>query len=130
MTPQTCDMPGCRVFTRPTVGYSRQKESRLISPLRICVATTVFPQRLGDGEGTFIWQFVKVLRGQGAEVTVVAMHSAGLPAAEEWDGVRIVRPRYWWPVGAESLRKDGGGLPINFRRYPLARVQLPALMAA
>jgi N-acetyl-alpha-D-glucosaminyl L-malate synthase BshA len=27
------------------------------------------------------------------------------------------------------LRKDVGGLPINFKRYPLARVQLPLLLA-
>lgn len=100
------------------------------SRLHVCVATTVFPHKLGDGEGTFIWQFVKVLRRQGAAVTVVAMHSPGLPMRDEWEGVPIVRPPYWWPTGAETLRKDGGGLPINFRRYRLARVQLPALLLA
>ena len=98
--------------------------------LRVCVATTVFPRRLGDGEGPFIWQFVKVLRQQQIDVTVVAMHSPGLPTRDNWEGVEILRPPYWWPVGAEMLRKDGGGLPINFRRYPLARAQLPALLAA
>ncbi len=99
-------------------------------PLRVCVATTVFPHWCGHGEGTFIWQFVKALVGQGIEVRVVAMHSPGLPLRERWEGVQIVRPRYWWPVQAEMLRKDGGGLPINFRRYRLARVQLPALLLA
>lgn len=98
--------------------------------LRVCVATTVFPRRLGDGEGPFIWQFVKVLRQQQIDVTVVAMHSPGLPTHDNWEGVEILRPPYWWPVGAEMLRKDGGGLPINFRRYPLARAQLPALLFA
>ena len=96
----------------------------------MCVATTVFPHWPGHGEGPFIWQFVKALREQEIEVSVVAMHSPGLPQQEEWEGVRIVRPPYWWPVGAEKLRKDGGGLPINFRRYKLARVQLPALLLA
>jgi glycosyltransferase involved in cell wall biosynthesis len=98
--------------------------------LRVCVATTVFPRRLGDGEGSFIWQFVKVLRQQQIDATVVAMHSPGLPVRDNWEGVEILRPPYWWPVGAEMLRKDGGGLPINFRRYPLARAQLPALLLA
>jgi glycosyltransferase involved in cell wall biosynthesis len=90
----------------------------------------VFPHWLGHGEGTFIWQFVKVLRQQQIEVIVVAMHSPGLPARDNWEGVEIVRPPYWWPTGAEMLRKDGGGLPINFRRYRLARVQLPSLLLA
>jgi glycosyltransferase involved in cell wall biosynthesis len=90
----------------------------------------VFPHWPGHGEGTFIWQCVKALRQQEIEVVVVAMHSPGLPQQEEWDGVRIVRPPYWWPSSAEKLRKDGGGLPINFRRYKLARVQLPALLLA
>jgi glycosyltransferase involved in cell wall biosynthesis len=90
----------------------------------------VFPRWYGHGEGTFIWQFVKVLRGQQMAVKVVAMHSPGLATHEIWEGVEIVRPPYWWPSGAEMLRKDGGGLPINFRRYPLARVQLPVLLGA
>jgi glycosyltransferase involved in cell wall biosynthesis len=90
----------------------------------------VFPRWYGHGEGTFIWQFVKVLRGQQMAVKVVAMHSPGLATHETWEGVEIVRPPYWWPSDAELLRKDGGGLPINFRRYPLARIQLPALLAA
>lgn len=101
-----------------------------MTPLRVCVATTVFPQQFRHGEGTFIWQFVKALAGQGIEVRVVAMHSPGLPLHDVWDGVQITRPRYWWPAQAEMLRKDGGGLPINFRRYPLARLQLPALLLA
>ena len=100
------------------------------SHLRVCVATTVFPRWPGHGEGTFIWQFIKVLRQQQIEVTVVAMHSPGLPTRDNWEGVEILRPPYWWPAGAEMLRKDGGGLPINFRRYRLARIQLPALLLA
>jgi glycosyltransferase involved in cell wall biosynthesis len=90
----------------------------------------VFPYWLGHGEGTFIWQFVKVLRQQQIDVVVVAMHSPGLPTHDNWEGVAIVRPPYWWPVRAEMLRKDGGGLPINFRRYPLARFQLAPLLLA
>ncbi len=97
--------------------------------MRVCVATTVFPRWYGHGEGTFIWQFIQVLRRQEMDVAAVAMHSPGLPAHEVWDGVPIRRPIYWWPSSAEKLRKDGGGLPINFRRYWLARVQLPVLMA-
>ena len=96
--------------------------------MRICLATTVFPRWPGDGEGPFIWQFVRVLRQQGIEVRIVAMHSPGTPVYEQWEGVEIVRPEYWWPSRFEKLRKDGGGLPINFRRYRLARIQLLPLL--
>ena len=40
----------------------------------------------------------------------------------------MLRPRYWWPEGQESLRRGGGGLPVTLRSYPMARVQLPAFL--
>ena len=58
-----------------------------MADLAVCIATTVFPRRLGDGEGTFIWQFVRMLRQQEIAVRVVAMHSPGLPHREQWEGV-------------------------------------------
>ena len=96
--------------------------------MKICVATTVYPRWPGDGEGAFLGQFVQTLIHQDIEVRVVAMHSPGVAVYERLDGVEIYRPPYWWPVAAERLRRDGGGLPINFRRYRLARLQLPALL--
>jgi glycosyltransferase involved in cell wall biosynthesis len=96
--------------------------------MKVCVATTVYPRWSGDGDGAFLGQFVQTLLHQGMEVRVVAMHSPGVAVYERLDGVDIYRPPYWWPVQAERLRRDGGGLPINFRRYWLARLQLPALL--
>ena len=89
------------------------------------MAATTFPRWPGDGQGAFVWGLASALQRQGAEVTVVALHTPGAATHERMDGVTVIRPRYWWPVRAESLRKDGGGLPITLRKYPLARVQLP-----
>lgn len=92
------------------------------------VATT-FPRWAGDGQGAFIWELARAVQRQGVAVQVVALHAPGTKTMETIEGIGVARPRYWWPEGAESLRKDGGGLPITLRKYPLARVQLPVFMA-
>jgi glycosyltransferase involved in cell wall biosynthesis len=71
-----------------------------------------------------VWGLAHALKEQGAVVRVVALHSPGASTQEVIDGVEVLRPRYWWPEGQESLRKGGGGLPVTLRTYPLARVQL------
>ncbi len=91
--------------------------------MKVCVVTTVFPRWVGDGEGAFIWQFVRSLAQAGIDLRVVAMHSPGTATHEYFDNIEIIRSPYWWPQRAEMLRKDGGGLPINWRKYRMARVQ-------
>ncbi|MCC6457426.1 MAG: glycosyltransferase [Caldilineaceae bacterium] len=92
------------------------------------VATT-FPRWAGDGQGAFIWELARAVHRQGVEVQVVALHTPGAKTSEMIEGIAVARPRYWWPERDESLRKDGGGLPITLRKYPLARLQLPFFMA-
>ena len=92
--------------------------------MNVCLVTTVFPRWQGDGEGVFVWRTAKMLARHGVSVRVVAMHSPETKPVEVWDGVEIVRPLYWWPVRRELLRKDGGGLPVTFRKYLAAKPQL------
>jgi glycosyltransferase involved in cell wall biosynthesis len=92
--------------------------------MKLCIVTTVFPRHVGDGEGTFVWQLAQGVARLGVDVRVVAMHSPGAAVREAFEGVPITRPHYWLPPSAEQLRKEGGGLPINVRKYGLARVQL------
>jgi glycosyltransferase involved in cell wall biosynthesis len=92
------------------------------------VATT-FPRWEGDGQGAFIWELARAVHQQGVEVKVVALHTPGAKTLETMEGIEVARPRYWVPEAAESLRKDGGGLPITLRKYPLARLQFPFFMA-
>jgi glycosyltransferase involved in cell wall biosynthesis len=38
------------------------------------------------------------------------------------EGIEVFRPRYLRPERWEILRREGGGLPITWRKYPLARI--------
>lgn len=96
--------------------------------MRVCLAATTFPRFAGDGQGAFIWELARALQRNRVQVHVVALHSPGAKTHEIVEGIEITRPRYWWPEGAEALRKDGGGLPMTLRRYPLARLQLPVFL--
>lgn len=97
--------------------------------MKVCMVATTFPRWEGDGQGAFIWELARAVKRQGVDVQVVALHTPKSKTFEVMEGIGVARPRYWWPEEAESLRKDGGGLPITLRKYPLARVQLPFFMA-
>lgn len=97
--------------------------------MKICVVTTAFPHRAEYGEGLFVWEAARAVARCGHQVRVVAMHHPEALNYEVMDGIEIRRPIYWRPVAKELLRKDVGGLPVNWRRYPLARLQmLPFMM--
>jgi glycosyltransferase involved in cell wall biosynthesis len=92
--------------------------------MKVCMAATSFPRWPGDGQGAFVWGLAQALQRKGVTVQVVALHTPGAKTQEVINGVQVWRPPYWWPEQAEILRKDGGGLPITLRKYPLARLQL------
>src|SRR5262245_34025105 len=97
--------------------------------MKVCLAATTFPRFPGDGQGAFVWELARAVQRHGVGVRVVALHTPGAKSEESIEGIEIRRPRYWWPEEAESLRKDGGGLPMTLRNYPLARWQLPIFLA-
>ncbi len=92
--------------------------------MRICVVTTTFPRWSGDGQGPFIWGATRAVRDLGVDVRVVAMHNPGSATHEILDGIEVWRPRYWWPEDREALRREGGGLPVMWERYPWVRAQI------
>jgi glycosyltransferase involved in cell wall biosynthesis len=63
------------------------------------------------------------LRDAGWQVTVVARPEPGRPGTEDWQGIRILRPRYRSAV-TESLRGSFDGPSSARRRF------LPAMVAA
>ena len=97
--------------------------------MKVCMAATSFPRWPGDGQGAFVWGSAQALQRKGVAVQVVALHAPGAKEWEEIEGIQVFRPRYWWPEAGELLRKDGGGLPITLRKYPLARLQLLPFLA-
>ncbi len=92
--------------------------------MRVCFVTTSFPRWPGDGQGAFIWEAARAIAREGIQVRVVAMHSPGARTYEVMEGVEVIRPRYWWPEKWELLKREGGGLPITWRKYPLSRFQI------
>lgn len=92
--------------------------------MRVCMVTTSFPRWKGDWQGSFVFELARALLKKGVQIRVVAMHSPGAAVHEHINGIEIFRPKYWWPERWEMLRKEGGGLPIVWQKYPLARVQI------
>lgn len=92
--------------------------------MKICFVTTNFPRYLGDSEGTFIWEAARAVARHGHQVRVIAQHWPNLPTHEWIEDIEVIRPRYWWPESGEVLRKEGGGLPIVWRKSWLARFQM------
>ncbi|MEM2057251.1 MAG: glycosyltransferase [Thermoproteota archaeon] len=88
------------------------------------MVTTSFPRWVDDGQGSFIWEAARAISQQGVRVRVVAMHSPGARTYECIEDIEILRPRYWWPEKLEILRKEGGGLPVVWKKYPIARLQI------
>ena len=58
----------------------------------------------------------------GAAVRVIAMHAPGAAVHETLEGIEVIRPRYMPRESWEILRREGGGLPIIWRRNKLARL--------
>jgi len=92
--------------------------------MRVCIVTTAFPRWPDDGRGTFILDAARALQAQGAQVRVIAMHSPGAKTREMMGAIEVIRPRYLWPERLEVLQKEGGGLPIMWRKSRLARLAL------
>jgi glycosyltransferase involved in cell wall biosynthesis len=92
--------------------------------MQVCLVTTAFPRWPGDGDGAFVGELARTLTRHGVRVRVITAHSPGLPVYEKIGNIEIVRPRYWWPEHLELLRREVGGLPVVWRKYPLARIQI------
>lgn len=86
--------------------------------MKICMVTTSFPRWEGDGQGSFVLELSRALVREGVYVQVIAMHSPGAAVYEHIHGVKVFRPKYFWPERLEMLRMEGGGLPATLRKHP------------
>jgi hypothetical protein len=91
--------------------------------MKVCILTTAFPKSPGDDNAPFILDAARALARAGVGVRVIAMHVPGTKDRENWDGIEIIRTRYL-PERFEILRKEGGGLPVVWRKKPLARLAI------
>jgi len=91
--------------------------------MRICITTTAFPRWQGDDRGAFIFQAAHAVNKKVHFVKVIAIHSPGAKTHEMMDGIEVIRPRYL-PEIWEILQSEGGGLPVIWKKKPLARLAL------
>lgn len=81
--------------------------------LRVLAMTSTFPRWQGDTEPPQVYNLSARLV-QKFEVTVLAPHGPHCKAAEQWDGLDILRFRYFWPERLEQLAY--GGILPNLKR--------------
>ncbi len=91
--------------------------------IKICIITTAYPRWTGDERAPFIHEAARALKEAGHDVRVLAIHRPGTRAHEYLDGVEIFRTRYL-PEKWEILQEEGGGLPVIWKKKPLARLAL------
>lgn len=92
--------------------------------MKVCIATTSLPRWSGDTRSPFILEAARAIRAQGVDVRVVTVHSPGAKTREVLESIEVVRSRYLWPERLEVLQKEGGGLPVMWRKNRLARLTL------
>lgn len=96
---------------------------------KVTFLTTSFPRFAGDYAGVFVYDLARGLVEEGVKVTVLAPHEVGTAVAEETEGIRIHRFRYFWPLAQQKVAY-GAGIPNNLRGSWLARMQLPLFLLA
>jgi len=94
-----------------------------ITRRKICMLTTAYPRWTGDERAPFIHEAAKALKEAGNDVRVLAMHRPGTKTHETLDGIEVLRTRYL-PEKWEVLQEEGGGIPIVWKKKPLARLAL------
>ncbi len=93
------------------------------TPRKICMLTTAYPRWTDDERAPFIHEAAKALKEAGNDVRVIAMHRPGTKTHETMDGIEVFRTRYL-PEKWEILQEEGGGIPIIWKKKPLARLAL------
>ena len=78
--------------------------------MRVAVLTTVYPRWADDFFGNYIYHHAEAHVANGAEVRVVAPHTAGALPREELGGVRVDRFRYGLPASSQTIAYGGGVL--------------------
>ncbi len=92
--------------------------------MKVAVLTSVFPRWKGDFFGNYIYHQAQRHVATGAEVRVVAPHTAGAETREVMDGVRVDRFRYGVPASTQQIAY-GGGVLTELEQGLLPKLLLP-----
>ena len=91
--------------------------------MKICIATTSFPRWNGDHRAPFIFGLAQALKEEGHAIRVATLHTPGALGQEVMDSIEVQRMHYL-PERLEVLQKEDGGMPVAWKKYPLARLAL------
>ena len=97
------------------------------TPLRVLWITSAYPANDADPRGIFIRTMARSLAAAGVRLTVLAPASPDTADEEVWEGVRIVRARYW-RRRSQGLAVGVAGIVPNLRARPLLFMQVPVLL--
>lgn len=92
---------------------------------RLLVLTSTFPNKVDDGSPPFVLELCRHLSRE-FEVWILAPSSPGAARRDNWDGIEIVRYRYFY-AKAERL-SDGGGIMATLKRHPARFLLVPFFM--
>jgi len=96
---------------------------------KILIVTSTFPKSQDDPvTARFVFDLARSL-SDFYNVFVIAPHAAGLPLAEEWGNVRIIRFRYFFPARFQLL-SSGRGMLNDIRSNLFAFFQIPGYLFA
>ncbi|KMQ50976.1 Glycosyl transferase, group 1 [Chitinispirillum alkaliphilum] len=93
--------------------------------MKICILTTSFPAHNGHHQSPFVFNFAKTLSEKVNVDIICPFYAESSDKEERWGNLKIHRFRYL-PSKMQTLI-SGGGIPSNFKRSLLAKLQLPLL---
>ena len=99
-----------------------------MSDKNILVTATTFPRWKNDTEPNFVFVLSKLLASHGHKVVALVPHFYKARKYEVIGNVRIYRFSYFFPYKLQKVCYEGGILG-NFKKYKIALLQLPLLIA-
>ena len=97
--------------------------------MRVLALTSSFPRHRGDYAGSFVFKLLSQLERFGATISVLCPHSPSLKLRENFDNINVFRFPYFYPTNYQYLSKEGG-MPYNFKKYLLAKLQAPLFLTS
>jgi len=92
--------------------------------LKVCILTSSFPRFAGDSAGIFIYHLAIALVNNKVDIEIICPHESGCPFFEDWEGIKVNRFPYFFPLQHQNLAY-GSGILKNIKSNMCTKIQLP-----
>ena len=92
--------------------------------MKVCILTSSFPRFSGDSAGNFIYHLASALVKKEVEIEIICPHESGYPFFEDWEGIKINRFPYFYPLRYQNLAY-GSGILKNVKGFTRTKIQPP-----